>query len=474
MNAARGILAVLALLVVTGIAPAQEAEAPAEQQGARIRFEVRFSRPLAEFVFLRQLAAKAPTNPFQGAFTGSKFDTPENREQVTAFNAIPLDYEYEFHEYPFGQKFGGSILFSLKRNLVLSDSLSEFRMLSIGLVPLCDLNRLVDVMERLAPVYDELVYEPARTALEQQLKDIEELVTSKDIGQYFEQARVFYRSSWDPSIPFLFVFYPLPSSRGFNATAYGNVAECALPTSYSEYIGVLSVMLHEATHILSDEQSLEFKKELEDWFTSNPSRYSRLARGLMEESWATAVANGYFQEKLSGKLNPGSWYNWKYNDLMAKQLYPLFKEYLENGEPIDRPLIDEYVAIYESEFPGWISEWDNLLTGRYVISENPADFDLLATRFPYCPLSKYLPDFSERSFERLQESTTTKLVVVAGDNERKLDLVRSHFHDLESWRPDPKQDFVHARLLSDRTPLIVVNLVNGSLEKVFESKLEMH
>ena len=344
--------------------------APPQEPAREVRFEVTFSRELAVFEFLEKLTSKAPPNPYKSAFEKAGLGTGEYAELVAACASIPLDYTYDFHEYPADQKIGGSIWLTLKRNLVLSRSFGEFRKRSIGLIPMIDLNRLVSALETIAPVYDELVYQPAKEGLERQLKDIQALIVSKKIGQYFEQARKFYRSTWDPSIPFVFVFYPLPESRGFSATAFGDLAICALPTSYEDFDGVLSVMLHEAVHVLFDEQTLEFKKELDGWFTSNPSRYSRFAYGLMNESWATAVGNGYFAEKLTGKLNPGSWYNRKYNDQMAKQLYPLIKEYLDRGKPMDKDLVDRYVAIYESKFPEWISEWDNLLAGRFVLSEN--------------------------------------------------------------------------------------------------------
>ena len=490
----KGALALLALMagLATGLARAQEVQqampraeaqetpqasaagAVAREEKEHVRFEVRSSRMLGELVFLQRLSSKAQANPYRDLFRGSAFDTAENAASLAAFEMIPLDYEYEFHEYPPGTKMEGTVLYQLKRNLVLDGDLSEFRRRSIGLLPLCDLNRLIDVMERLAPAYDALVYEPNRATFEKQLTEIEELVAAKDISQYFDQARVFYRSSWDATIPFLFVFYPQPGGGGFSATAYGNIAESALPTEYTEYTGVLSVMLHESAHILLDEQSLEFKKELEGWFTASPSRYSHFAKALMHEAWATAVGNGYFSSKLTGKLNPGSWYNFKYNDLMAKEIYPLLAAYLDDGAPLDRPLIEEYIAIYEDKFPTWISEWDNLLTGRYVLSEDSADFRLLDQRFPYRNVSKYLHDFSPASFEKLLGTTITKLVVVSGDNSRKLDLIRSHFRDLDDWHPDAEKDFTYAQLLSDRTPLIIVNLVNGSLEDQLASKLVMH
>lgn len=446
----------------------------AQEPPAQMRFEVSFSKQLAVYEFLQNLFAKAGPNPFQDAFAASEFNTGRYTGLVAALESVPLDYEYDFPQYPPGAKIGGSTDYALKRNLIQSASWDEFRSRSIGLIPLHDLNLLASTLQQLEPVYDQLIYQPARPGFEKQLREIEALIASKDMGRYFEQARRFYRSSWDPTLPFLFVFYPLPVSQGFSATAFGNVSESALPTVFTEYTILLSVMLHEASHILFDEETLEFKQELDGWFTASPSRYRNFARGLMNESWATAVANGYFAEKLTGKLNPGSWYNRKYNDQMAKQIYPMLKEYLDAGKPLDKDLVDRYIAVYETRFAGWASEWDNLMSGRYVISENPADFELLDRKFRYRHVSEYYHDFSESSLAKLHEARATKLVVVAGDNERKLGLVKAHFAELGSWQPDAHQDFTYALLLSDGSPLIIVNLVASSLEKQLESKLEMH
>jgi hypothetical protein len=63
---------------------------------------------------------------------------------------------------------------------------------------------------------------------------------------------------------------------------------------------------------------------------------------------------------------------------------------------------------------------------------------------------------------------------VAKDKRRKLDLIRSHFSELADWRPDPERDFTSSRLLGDKTQLIVINLVEFTLEKQLETNLELH
>jgi hypothetical protein len=305
------------------------------------------------------------------------------------------------------------------------------------------------------------------------LKQIDSLVVARDIPQYFEQARKFYRASWDPTLPFLLVFYPYPTSGGFQATAFGNIGLSAMPTSGSDITAVLSVMLHEAAHILFDEETLEFKTAIHNWFGENPAKSSRYAYALLNESWATAVANGYFREKLVGTVNPGNWYNSKYISEMAKAMYPFIKEYLETGKPMDKALVDKQAEIYETRFPQWLTEWSNLLTAPVILTENEADFAVIRKKYPtlYPPIKA--TDYSADSFAKLKKDYT-KLIVVRGDNRRKLDLIKTNFPELASWRPDAKKDFTYATMTGDKRVLIVINLVNSTLDKQLETKLELH
>src|SRR5215212_5243193 len=341
------------------------AGAGAQQQVDQIQFEVKFSKPLAVLEFALRLRPRAQTNQFKTLFTSSSFNNAKYSALIARLDSLPLDYEYDFPEYPPGEKIGGSTLYTIRRNLVLSDNVDEFRQRTIGLIPLIDLNSLTGILKEFTPVYDKVVYDSVRTRFESQLKSIDSLITAKNIAQYFTQAARFYRSAWDPSIPFLFVFYPLPNARGFTATAFGNVSMSALPTSYTDFIPVLTVMLHESSHILLDEQSLAFKKQVDGWF----------------------------QEKLSGQLSTRSWYNRTYNDLMAKAMYAYIKEYLDTGKPMDKALVDRQVETYETKFPQWIYEWDNLLAGRSVLSEEQADFDLIDRKYPYRHVNVYVHDF---------------------------------------------------------------------------------
>ena len=456
----RTALCALGLFAVSGSAEAQPA----------VRLEVRFSKPLAVFHYLRQLAATARANPYKTQFAASPYATPENLALLSSLDSIKTDYEYSYPEYPDG-KIEGSTIYILKRNLVLASSVADFRTRSIVVIPSADLNRIVAALEAFSPVYDSLVYEPGRANFERQLREIEAVLTEKHAADLFDNIRGFFRASWDPSIPFIFAFFPRPAGGGFSATAYGNVSESELPADMKNYSVMLSLMMHEAAHILLDEQKRTAAWEMQKWYADNPALTSLYARGLMQESWSTAVGNGFIQERLTGTLNPGSWYGEKHISEMAKQLLPLMKPYLEQRRPMDRALIDAYVNVFERDFRGWLSEWDFLMMGRAVISERQADFDLLDRRFPYRNVQKYMRDFSDASIRDLKATPASKLIVISHNHSATLDRVRKVFPELADWRPDPKKDFAYATMTADKKRLIVVNLVTGNLEGLLSTPL---
>jgi hypothetical protein len=332
-----------------------------------VQLEVRFSKPLAVFHYIRQLTPKARTNSYKTQFEASSFATAANRARLDAFGAIRTDYEYGYPDYPDG-KIEGSTSYILKRNLLLASSLADFRARSIAVLPSGDLATIVSSLEAFTPVYDTLIYEPNRITFERQLAEIEALLKDKQAAVLFDRVRVFFRASWDPSIPFIFTFYPRPAGGGFSATAYGNVSESELPADMNNYPAILALMLHEAAHILLDEQQRDAAREMQQWYSDSQATTSHYAKGLMQESWATAVGNGFFHERLTGTLNPGSWYGQKHISQMAKELLPLVRPYLEAARPMDRSLVDAYVNLFERNFRGWLSEWEFLMMSRAVIS----------------------------------------------------------------------------------------------------------
>ena len=431
-----------------------------------IQFDTKFSEPFAVFQFMNSLSAKSPDNVYKRLFNNSTFANKTYTDAIARFDSLNLNYSFDFNDYPAGQKVGIDVGNLLRRNLILSDSIQDFKLRSIGLVPNEALIKLTDLLKIFTPVYAAVIYKPSKQKFEEQLQGISDLIKTSNINYYFTEALQFYNSSWDVSVPFVFCFYPLPNSKGFTATAVSNVAISAVADSLDNYKTLLSVMLHEVSHILYDERSLALWNQLDEWFTSNPSKVSRYAYNLFNEAMATAVANGFLAAQLNGKEDTTRrWYGFKYISIMAKAAYPVVKDYIVNHKPMDKEFINRYINIFEERFSNWLSEPEFLLMSRTVFSENDADFALFNRLYPYSPNYQYYKEISEPLLKKLKSDHGTKIIIVSKANKGKFELIKNKFEELKGWQYDEKKDFVHAVFLKDKTWLIIMNNIKGMTEE---------
>jgi hypothetical protein len=435
-------------------------------------FQIVFSEPLAVFEFLDNLSAKAPPNPFKELFDSSAFNREKYKSLIREYDQLNIDFGYEYEKYPYAQKIGGSTRSLLKRNLLNCQGIPDFRTNSLGIVPNRDLFALASILRDFEPVYQQLVYRPNKLRFEDQLAALKVKVRSQHIAAYYLTGLIFYHSTWDENLPFKLAFYPLPDSKGFTATAFYNNAESGIPANWMDYNKLLAVMLHEIFHILYDEQSLEFKTSIKKSFDANSSRNSRYAYLLLNESLATALGNGYVYGKLRGGEDTAYWYRRKYTNLMAKQIYPLVKDYIARKIPFDEPFINAYIKLYDDHFSDWLQEADNILTDRYVLTDQADDFQVVDAQFPYRSMSQYEAEISECSLDKMKQAPITKLVIVSKENKDKLQLVKKTFMELQGWEPDDKQDFTYCLFLADKTYLIIINQVKKTTrEQLGELKI---
>ncbi|NLR80175.1 hypothetical protein [Chitinophaga eiseniae] len=436
----------------------------------QVAFEVKYSEPLAVLNFVENLSNNAPDNPYKTAFTNSAFHQEKYTNLIAAFDTLNIDYSYEFTEYPYAQKIGGSTASLLKRNLITTDDLDNFKHQSVGIIPNSSLITLTAILREFTPVYREVIYTPNKALFEKQLKDITALIDSNQLANYFNIGLKFYDSDWDRSIPLVFSFYPLPASKkGFTATAFYNHAVSAIPSTLTDYQQLLSVLLHETFHILYDEQSLAHKRAIESWFNTHPSKNSRYAFLLLNEGLATALGNGYVYGQLKGKEDTASWYKRKYTNLIAKKIYPDVKAYVEQKKPMDKAFIDRYITLYDENFSSWPQEPDNLMTDRYVLTDNAADFNVIDGKFRYRSMSQYEDHISESTIDKMSQAPITKIVIISRDHKKKLQLVKNKFPELQRWQPREQADFSYAVFLKDKTYLLVINLVKNTLEQALDT-----
>ncbi|ANF52221.1 hypothetical protein A0O34_17605 [Chryseobacterium glaciei] len=437
--------------------------------GQKPNLKIKYSEQLAVFVFIQNLSENHSENVFKTAFQKSKYNTDEYRNKISKFDKLAIDYSYPFEEFPYGSKIPMQTRDVLKKNLIETDHLIDFKLRSIGIVPIKTLNDLTELISEFTPIYNELIYDPNKEKFEKQVIEITDYANDHQIEEYFQTGLSFYHSSWDQSIPFQIAFYPLPDSDYFTAQAFCNNFVSAIQTNLKDYKDLLSVMMHEIFHIIYNEQSLELKIEIDQSFKENKSKCSNYAYQLLNELLATALGNGYVYEKLEGKLDQNDWYYHQYIDLMARKIYPLVKEYITEKKSMDKNFIDRYIKLYETNFPNWINELDNIMTYRYVISENENDFNIINQLFRYRSGAEYETQITERSIEKMQKTPLTKVIIVSKNNIEKLKLIKSKFKELTNWKFNSDQDFTYKILLSDKSQLIIINTRKKDLKTLIQS-----
>jgi hypothetical protein len=436
--------------------------------GQNASFKIKYSEQLAVFVFLENLSEYYPDNVFKTEFQKSKYNIEKYKNIISKFEQLSISYSFRFEDFPYGSKKTMQTQDILKKNLIETDNLNDFKIRSAGMIPNKTLSDLGNCISEFTPIYNELIYNPNKEKFEKQLDEIQKYSNDHKIEDYFKTGLVFYNSSWDSSIPFETAFYPLPNSKGFTASAFCNNFVSAIQTDLKSHKDLFSVMMHETYHIIYDEQSLEVKTEIDTYFKANESKCSNYAYQLLNEVLATVLGNGYVYEKLDGKLDAGEWYNNKYINLMAKKIYPLAKEYIDESKPIDKNFIDQYIQIYETNFPDWINELDNIMTYRYVITENEKDFKTINKLFRYRSRTDYEDQIMESSIEKMKQTPLTKMVIISKDSKEKIKLLKNKFKELKNWKANPDKEFADKILLEDKSQLIILNQKKSDLEALIK------
>jgi len=437
--------------------------------GQNASFKIKYSEQLAVFVFLENLSEYYPNNVFKTEFQKSKYNIEKYKNLISNFEQLSISYSFRFEDFPYGSKKTMQTQDILKKSLIETDNLNDFKIRSAGMIPNKTLSDLGECISEFIPIYNELIYNPNKEKFEKQLDEIQKYSNDHKIENYFKTGLVFYNSSWDNSIPFVAAFYPLPNSKGFTASAFCNNFVSAIQTDLKSHKDLFSVMMHETYHIIYDEQSLEVKKEIDTYFKTNKSTCSNYAYQLLNEVLATVLGNGYVYAELEGKVDSGDWYSNKYINLMAKQIYPLAKEYIDQKKPIDKNFIDSYIQLYETNFPDWINELNNIMTYRYVITENEKDFKVINKMFRYRSRTEYEDQITESSIEKMKHTPLTKMVIISKDSKEKIKLLKNKFKELKNWKANPDKEFVEKILLDDKSQLIIVNQKKTELETLIKS-----
>lgn len=436
------------------------------------KIHITYSKLLSTYDFVKQLSDNYPDNKYKQIFKESTFNTDYYKDLINQLDTLNLHESYDFQGYPIGQKRPVMTTSLIQRNLINSESILDFKKTTFGIIPNSELLPLSNIISEFELVYNQLVYLPNKDEIEKKMEELKSFVNKTNLFLFFDKGLTFYNAKWDVSIPINIAIIPSIKENGFTATAFLNNAVSEVPLKFEHNDVLFSVLMHEIYHTIYDEQSLAFKQKIESWFKNNPSQNSQYAYLLLNEALATTLGNGYVYEQLNGTIDKEDWYFNKYINLMAKAIYPIVKVYLDNDKPMDKNFIDEYIDIYDKHFSAWTNELDNLLTNRYIITDNPDDFNYFRKNYRYSSNYQSEVPLTQSSLERMKSTPITKVIIVSSNNENKLEMIKSTFEELKNWKISAQKEFVHTINLEDKTKLIIINQLSSSIDELFNSNFK--
>lgn len=436
----------------------------------QIQFKVQYSELYATYDFLTKISDYYPNNELKTIFNQSNYNTVELKSQIDEFQHLRIDYTYPFKQYPQPLKIGMMSRDILERNLVLSQSVADFKTRSLGIIPNGDLSKFSSIIETFLPIYHELVFLPNQTAFEKQKENFLIYVNTHEFAKYFQIGLTFYNTEWNETIPFEINLLPSLEEYNLNARAFLNIAICEASLQLKNLNTLFSVSIHEIDHIIYDNQSLSMKNDIQKWFDNTKSKNSQYALLLMNEVLATAIGNGYVTEQLNGKIEEYDWYENKYITAMAKEIYPVVKSYIENKKPMDEAFIKTYVNLYDTKFPQWNNELEHLFAYRYIVADTPNDWQYIRRTYRKYSNNRLGAPISASEIEKAKEFPITKILVISENNQKTLNLIKTVFSELQHENFDADKEFIKVYDLQDKTKLFIINRHQSSLEQLMEKE----
>lgn len=434
----------------------------------KVEFKLHLSEIYATYDFLAKISDNYPENELKTIYTQSKYNTENYKKQIVNFENIRLNYTYSYDQYPLPLKVAMMSVDLLEKNLATSQTIQEFKNKSLGIIPNEDLISLSEILEKFQPIYHELITQPNVSALEVQKNNLSSYVNSNQFSDFFQVGLSFYNTNWDKSIPFELNLLPSLDKGNLGARAFFNVAVCEASLGLKDHKTFFSVAMHEIYHIVYDNQSVEMKTNVQQWFNNTNSSNSQYALLLLNEVLATTLGNAYIMENLNGRIVEDDWYGNRYITEMSKAIYPTVRQYIETKKPLDEDFVKTYVHLYDIKFSTWNNELTHLFMYRYLVADNSNDLQYFRKTFRFYSNNRASSNISLAEIEKAKENPLTKAFIISIDHKQKLGLLRNSFIELSGKKMDYKKEFIEVVTLQDRTRLFIINRHQSSVEELMK------
>lgn len=349
-----------------------------------------------------------------------------------------------------------------------SKSLDDFSQRIIGVLPHLTHIQLIKLLKQSEKYYNDLIWHKEQENIARIQNQLGKY--KNQISDLYLKISKFYNTSWDTSVPFKIMLYPIPLEKGrTTAIPAGNILICNfLSHKKDDYKSRLGIVIHEMCHILYKEQRSNFQNKIEEWFTNSPSPYATLAYSFINEGLATALGNGWSYKQIYNALDAKKWYNNKHIDGFAHALFPLVEDYLNDEKTIDQNFVNKSITLFKDTFPKATEETAILMNSvqLFTNTEKEDEINKIANNiheyFNIRSMELLAPILSKESKELFGIKNATKLFIVDSDDLNTFIGLQEAFPNLKIQTPLNTIDVFKDE--NTKSTLIIMN-ING-LEKL--------
>ena len=428
-------------------------------------FIYKISKPYCIWNFMETATNGHATSSTLKKFIEDKTkDNLEFQKLCEDYKKIKLDYSFKRSEFPNERKPYRSTIDLISINAVNSKNLIEFDKSIIGILPIAEQQKFVIILKKSELIYNQIiwnVYEKKLILQKNQLSKFKNLNV-----EIFDKFNHFYNSTWTNKTPFIVALYPIPGKNGYTiATPHGNSLCVGVLTDETHYSVRNGVIVHEMCHVLYDEQSSVFQKQLVTYFANNKSSFSSFASAYFDEGLATALGNGWAYKKINGKLDQSEWYNNKYIEGFARAIFPLTEKYISENEQIDNDFIDKAIELFSIKFPNANSDYSLLFNKMNLYYDNLDENEItnpIRKYFQNKGLMSSSPILDPIRVDFLKNSKITQLIVIDEDQKNTLAKLKEIFSEISAVEFENKP--LNLSFYSKNNVPIVILIVNNKSE----------
>jgi len=440
----------------------------------KVQFQI--NKPYCLLNFMETLRTNGYFGPtLYEYYKKSQFNDDKNLKNIVAqYNKLRINYSYEFGGYPkyrFLSK-GRSTRDLFYILSAKSETLSEFKQISVGIIPNYQHQKLFGLFEAIEPIYDELIWNQYSRVAEQRLHELEEYAKQINLNEKLMAVSDFFNSSWPEDIPLIVSFSIVPGEKiRLIPPPQGNVIFCGLLTEPVDNYTYIGKIVHEFAHRAFAEQPLKLHQQIDQWFLESKSPHKYMVNFMLNEALGGAIGHKVSDELIGPhEFTYGQSFMRDYDEA----IYPLVVSYLDEGKSIDSAFIDRSLKIYEETFPNALYDYHCLFQAYYLLTdvENYQGLPNLIMKNISSPLMYDLgaPIMDDGNMKKLITYDFTKLLVITKDNENTFNYLNSKLVELKRFEDlDLESDFVLSFHDADGKAYIIMNL--HSIER-FETVLK--